>query len=88
MAELQFQLSGVRVLQVESNHLDLLFGTVARHVCLVPDLLVVCRIDHAQFAPDDLALSVGKTRPSHLRTQHVLLRRAVTVRYPRGLHAR
>ena len=85
---LRFQLSGVRVLQVEPRHLNLLFGTVARHVCLVPDLLVVCRIDHAQFAPDNLALRVDKPLPSHLRTQYVLLRRAVTVRYPRGVHAR
>ena len=75
MAKLRFQLSGERVLQIEPRHLDLLFGTVARHVCLMPDLRVVCQVDYAQFAPDDLALSVGKTRPSHLRTQHVLLRR-------------
>ena len=86
MAELRFQLSGVRVLQIESNHLDLLFGTVARYVCLVPYLRVVCHIDYAQLAPDDLALWVYKPLQSHLRTRHV--RRAVTVRCPRRLHAR
>ena len=86
MAELQ--LSGVRVLKVEPRNLNLLFGTVARHVCLVPDLRVVCQIDYAQLAPDDLALGVDKPLPSHLRTRHVLVRRAVTVSCPRGLHAR
>ena len=84
MAELQ--LSGVRVLKVEPRNLNLLFGTVARHVCLVPDLRVVCQIDYAQLAPDDLALGVDKPLPSHLRTRDV--RRAVTVRCPRGVETR
>ena len=84
MAELQ--LSGVRVLKVEPRNLNLLFGTVARHVCLVPDLRVVCQIDYAQLAPDDLALGVDKPLPSHLRTRDV--RRAVTVRCPRGVDTR
>ena len=84
MAELQ--LSSVRVLKVEPRNLNLLFGTVARHVCLVPDLRVVCQIDYAQLAPDDLALGVDKPLPPHLRTRDV--RRAVTVRCPRGVDTR
>ena len=87
MAELRFQLSGVRVLQVEPPHLNLLFGT-AWHVYLVPHLRATCLVDHAQFAPDDFTLGVEKPLPSHLRTRHVLVRRAVTVCCPRGLHAR
>ena len=71
------------MLQVEPRHLDLLLGAVARHVCLVQDLvLFVCQIgyvDYAQLAPDDFALGVDKPLPPHLRTRHVLLRRAVTV---------
>ena len=67
------------MLQVEPRHLDLLFVTVARHVCLVPDLQLACQIDYAQLAPDDVALAVDKPLPPHLRTRHVLLRRAVTV---------
>ena len=85
MAELRFQLSGVRVLQVEPPHLNLLFGT-AWHVYLVPHLRATCLVDHAQFAPDDFALGVDKPLPSHLRTQDV--RRAVTVRCPRGVDTR
>ena len=84
MAELRFQLSGVRVLQVEPPHLDLLFGT-AWHVYLVPHLRATCLVDHAQFAPDDFALGVDKPLPSHLRTRHVLVRRAVTVSCPGGV---
>ena len=75
MAELRFQLSGERVLQVEPRHLNLLFGTVAWHVCLVPHLRAICLVDHAQFTPDDLALGVDKALPPHLCMRHVLLRR-------------
>jgi hypothetical protein len=57
------------MLQVEPRHLDLLLGAVARHVCLVQDLQLVCKIDYAQLAPDDLALAVYKLHPSHLRTR-------------------
>ena len=87
MAELRFQLSGVRVLQVEPRHLNLLFGT-AWHVYLVPHLRATCLVDHAQFAPYNLALGVDKPLPSHLRTRHVLLRRAVTVSCHRGVDTR
>ena len=79
------ELASLRVMQVEPRHLCLLFSTVAWHVCLVPHLRAICLIDHAQLAPDDLALGVYETLPSHLRTRHV--RRAVTVRCPRALHA-
>ena len=57
------------VLQTEPRHLKLLFGAVARQVSLMSDLcLLVCLINYAQLAPDDLALGICKILPSHLRT--------------------
>ena len=68
MTELFLQPDGVPVLQTEPRHLKLLFGAVARQVSLVSDLCLVCLIDYAQLAQDDLALEVCKPPPSHLRT--------------------
>ena len=68
MTELVLQPYGVPVLQTEPRHLEQLFVAVARQVSLVSDLRLVCQIDYAQLAQDDLALVVYKPLPSHLRT--------------------
>ena len=68
MTELVLQPYGVPVLQTEPRHLEQLFVAVARQVSLMSDLCLVCLIDYAQLAQDDLALGVCKPLPSHLRT--------------------
>ena len=68
MTELVLQPYGVPVLQTEPRHLEPLFSAVARKVSLMSDLCLVCEIDYAQLAPDDLALEIYKPLPSHLRT--------------------
>ena len=68
MTELVPQPYGVPVLQTEPRHLEPLFSAVARQVFLVSDLRLVCLIDYAQLAQDDLALGVYKPLPSHLHT--------------------
>ena len=68
MTELVPQPYGVPVLQTEPRHLELLFGAVARKVSLMSDLCLVCLIDYAHLAQDDLALGVYKPLPSHLHT--------------------
>ena len=68
MTELVLQPYGVPVLQTEPRHLELLFVAVARQISLMSDLPLVCQIDYAQLAQDDLALGVCKPLPSQLRT--------------------